>query len=284
MNRVLIVDDDPAIVAGLTSYFELEDFETAGAFDCETAEELLQSEHFPIVLADLRLQTEEDGLRLIEAVRQLSPRSRIATLTAYADAATERKVLELGSSMVLRKPIEADELVAIVREMLDDIRHVEAELAAHGIDDVTTVYETASRVLHAIALRRYNIGRDDAEELVQQAWLLYLERKQMIREPRAWLAATVVNLCRRSIQSVCRDRARIAPHVAESALPADDARLVVHQALAKLDDRSRRLCELIGLEGWSYDEVSSELGIPLGSVGPLFIRAKAKLRGAIAAN
>lgn len=284
MNRVLIVDDDPAIVAGLTSYFELENFETAGALDLSAAEELLQSEHFAIVLADLRLQTDSDGFRLIEAVRELSPRTRIATLTAYADAAMEKKVLELGSSMVLRKPMEAAQLVAIVREMLADIEHVEETLAAHGIDDVTTVYDTASRVLHAIALRRYHLCAEDAEELVQQAWVLYLERKQMIREPRAWLAATVVNLCRRTIQGFCRDRARAVPHLCDYTIPVDDARLVVQQALAKLDDRSRRLCELIGLEGWSYDEVSAELGIPVGSIGPLYIRAKAKLRGAILDN
>ena len=60
-----------------------------------------------------------------------------------------------------------------------------------------------------------------------------------------------------------------------------DARIIIDQALEKLDDRSRALCELIGLEQWSYDEVSAQLAIPAGSVGPLYMRAKTKLRAAL---
>ena len=53
---------------------------------------------------------------------------------------------------------------------------------------------------------------------------------------------------------------------------------MVRQALQRLDDKSRALCELIGLEQLSYAEASDRLGIHLGSVGPLYIRAKPKLR------
>jgi DNA-directed RNA polymerase specialized sigma24 family protein len=42
------------------------------------------------------------------------------------------------------------------------------------------------------------------------------------------------------------------------------------------------LCELIGLEQCSYEEVSAAAGLPLGSIGPLYIRAKNKLRAAVA--
>jgi len=41
------------------------------------------------------------------------------------------------------------------------------------------------------------------------------------------------------------------------------------------------LCTLIGLERYSYDEASAPLGIPVGSVGPLYIRAKSRLRQAL---
>ncbi|HYO79707.1 MAG TPA: sigma factor-like helix-turn-helix DNA-binding protein, partial [Thermoanaerobaculia bacterium] len=57
--------------------------------------------------------------------------------------------------------------------------------------------------------------------------------------------------------------------------------LTVHQALARLDDRSRTLCTMIGLEQRSYEEVSAATNVPLGSVGPLYLRAKARLRVAM---
>jgi DNA-directed RNA polymerase specialized sigma24 family protein len=67
----------------------------------------------------------------------------------------------------------------------------------------------------------------------------------------------------------------------EAIVPADDTILAMRQGLASIDARSRALCTMIGLEQHSYEEVSSTVGIPLGSVGPLYMRAKARLRQAL---
>jgi DNA-directed RNA polymerase specialized sigma24 family protein len=57
--------------------------------------------------------------------------------------------------------------------------------------------------------------------------------------------------------------------------------LSIQQALGRLDQRSRTLCMLIGLDGLSYTEVSAATGLAVGSIGPLYIRAKKKLREAL---
>ena len=61
---------------------------------------------------------------------------------------------------------------------------------------------------------------------------------------------------------------------------SDDVETAVmaREALARVDARTRSLCELIAVEGLRYDEVSDALQIPLGSVGPLYMRAKKKMR------
>jgi DNA-directed RNA polymerase specialized sigma24 family protein len=51
-----------------------------------------------------------------------------------------------------------------------------------------------------------------------------------------------------------------------------------------VDERTRALCNLIAIEQRSYDEVSHTLNIPLGSVGPFYIRAKKKMRAVLSAN
>lgn len=279
--RVLVVDDDPCVVGGLLAYFELEDIDASAAYDRESAEAMIADEFFPVVLADLRLKSETDGLELLAAARRLSPRSRIATLTGYADAATEERLLALGASLVLRKPMPADEIVAVVRQLLAGVdRRLEPEATN---DEIDALYPAVTRVLHGIAQRRYGLSPEDAEEIVQQTWCLFLERRAGVRLARPWLAATAVNLCRQRIQSHCRARSRAAEMHEEPLLPWDDAPFIVREALGQLDPRSRMLCELIGLERLSYSEVSEQLGIPLGSVGPLYQRAKARLRDAVTA-
>lgn len=279
MPKVLIVDDDPSIVDGLQAFFEIEDIKTAGAADRDSAEALIASHYFPIVLADLRLRTEADGVLLLESIRRISPRSRVASLTGALDV-DEARLRELGASIVLRKPMAAEEIVAVVRELLAEIERAERELAPVSLDEL---YVAVSPVLHSIPMRRYGLSREDAEELVQETWCLFLEQRESVRSAKPWLAGTMVNLCRRSIQERYRDRDRSekAPAPRMSVDAESDARMILEQAFAKLDDRSRALCELIGIEQWSYEEVSAQLAIPAGSVGPLYMRAKTKLRAAL---
>jgi RNA polymerase sigma factor (sigma-70 family) len=278
--RVLVVDDEPAIVAGIQAILELHGIEAEGAWDCDSAEERITGEFFPVILADLRMRTDDCGMRLIDAARRLSPRSAVATMTAYANAATEARLLERGASFVLAKPFQEDVLIGAVREML---LAVEAAAAAHAADD-DALYNATIGTLHAISRGRFGFVREDAEDLVQEAWLLFLEKRRDVQTPKAWLSGTVANLCRQEIERRYRDRERSAemPEIAVSR--NEDDILSVRAALARIDERSRALCTMIGLEQRSYDEASADAGIPLGSVGPLYMRAKDKLRKAFVAQ
>ena len=274
--RVLIVDDEPHIVESLTMLLEHYQIAAEGVGDGAAAEERMAAEFFPVILADVRMRSEDDGLRLLDSVRRLSPRSRVASMTGYADASTETRLREAGAHVVLRKPFLGDELVAVLREML---------AAVESADETCTsdeeLYATTVGTLHAISRRRYGFDSGDAEDLVQETWLLYLQKRETIRTPRAWLTGAMANLCKQRIGHYHRERLRAAELTDAGTAPADDSVLSIHQALAQLDDRSRALCTMIGLEQRSYDEVSAALSIPLGSVGPLYIRAKNRLRQAI---
>lgn len=147
--------------------------------------------------------------------------------------------------------------------------------------ELDAIYSTSINRLQAISRGRYRFAPEDAEELVQDAWLLFLQKQQTIDTPSAWLSGTVANLCRQEIDRRTRDRARTEAMPERTAVPTNDATLAIRQALARLDPRSRQLCELIGLEQRPYDEVSTTTGLPLGSVGPLYLRAKKKLRKAL---
>lgn len=275
-RKVLVVDDEPAIVAGIQAVLELHDLEAEGAWDCERAEALLAGEFFPVILTDLRMRTDEDGLRIIDAVKRLSPRSVVATITGHADAATEARIRDAGAHMILRKPLDDEVLMAAVREMLAVVEAAEAE---HEGDDDALYAATANR-LRAIARGRYGFSLDEAEELLQETWVLFLTKRRSVREPKVWLTGTLANLCKQEIGRRVRAREIAGAMRERTFVPADDAILAVRQALAQLDDRSRALCTLIGLEQHSYEEVSAEAGIPLGSVGPLYMRAKTRLRRA----
>ena len=257
----------------------LHEIECETAWDCESAEQRIAGEFFPVILSDLRMRSDDDGFRILDAVQRLSPRSRVAAMTGFADDATVNRLRERGAMLVLRKPFLEEDLIAALQEMLQAVE----EAAPSQSEDDDALYVATIDSLRRIARGRFRFAEEDIEELVQETWVLFLEKRHSVRTPKAWLTGTIANLCRREIERRIADRARAAEMPEPSIVPSDDAVLAVHQALARVDDRSRTLCTLIGLEQKSYEEVSASERLPIGSVGPLYLRAKEKLRRVLAA-
>jgi RNA polymerase sigma factor (sigma-70 family) len=281
-ERVLVVDDEIAIVDGLIALLDFENIPSAGAGSRGDAEALLTDEFFPIVIADLCLHTREDGLQLIRHLRESSPRSRIIMLSAHVTPDVEEQLLEDGVSLVLMKPAPSETIIDAVQSLLAEL---EAEAAANDSLSLEELYLTARKRLISIPCRRFNLTAAQAEDILHDAWLLFLQKRGLIRSTGPWLAGTIVNLARQAVGR--RQRRRevdeddgVMHEIAAPAADVDDV-LAVRDALSRVDERTRTLCVLVGIEGLSYAEVSAATGLPLGSIGPLYIRAKKKLRSAL---
>ena len=284
-RRVLVVDDEEAIVSGLMCLLEDEAIKSAGAFDRVSAESLMESTFYAVVVADLRLHTVEEGLELLDGIRRISPRSRVVTLTGYSTPEMVSEVLRRGSTMVIQKPAAGEEILAAVADLLAE---VEKLADAQATLDLEQLHLGLRRLLHSIPRKRYGLSAEEAEEVVQQAWLLFLEKRDLIRLAKPWLVGTVANLCKRQIGLTVRRRETLDGDDTLASLPdtravSPDTAIALRQALSALDAQSRKLCILIAVEGLAYDEVSKRLGLPLGSIGPMYLRAKSKMRMQMAA-
>jgi RNA polymerase sigma factor (sigma-70 family) len=286
MSRlVLVVDDEEAIVSGLMCLLEDEAIKSTGAFDRISAEALMETTFYAVVVADLRLHTEAEGLELLDGIRRISPRSRVVTLTGYSTPEMVSEVLRRGSTMVIHKPAAGEEILAAVADLLAE---VEKLADAQATLDLEQLHLGLRRLLHSIPRKRYGLSTEEAEEVVQQAWLLFLEKRDLIRLAKPWLVGTVANLCKRQIGLTVRRRETFDGDDTLASLPdtravSPDTAIALRQALSALDDQSRKLCVLIAVEGLAYDEVSKRLGLPLGSIGPMYLRAKSKMRMQMAA-
>jgi RNA polymerase sigma factor (sigma-70 family) len=270
MNRVLLVDDDDMILAGLSALLELENIPATVAGDRESAEALMEEQFFPLVLADLRLRDGDDGLMLIEAIRRISPASKIAAMTGFATPELDARALSVGAEIVLHKPFFGEEFIEAVKALLASVPDPE---------DLESVYAATTPRLRAMVSRRFHLSPADCEDLIQQAWCVVLEKRAQVREIGPFLAGTVMNLARQTLSRQMRESDLEAVPEARSSFSSDPTpTLAVRGALTKLDARSRTLCELIAVEQLSYAEVGAQLSMPVGSIGPLYIRAKQRLK------
>jgi RNA polymerase sigma factor (sigma-70 family) len=269
-DTVLIIDDEELVALGLQSMLDIEDIDAVIALDAEAAENLIVEQFFPIILADLRLRSADDGLKLIEKIRRISPRSRVAAMTGYPSPDIARRAGEAGAEALLAKPFETDELLTIIRRLLEVISEPAAD---------ATVYTATAPRLRRLVSRRFGLSGEDCDDVLQESWCLLLEKRDDVREAAPWLAGTISNLARQTIYRRVRDRGGDMKPSPEWTCECDEALSIsVRNALGRLDERSRQLCELIAMEGLSYAEVGERLAMPVGSVGPLYMRAKERMR------
>ena len=138
----------------------------------------------------------------------------------------------------------------------------------------------------------FRLAEGDAADVVQNTWLRLLEHIHRIDYPErvgSWLAATARHECLRSLARHKRvvlgnDDAGLDDAVAhepelDARLLADERAQVVRDALSRLPRQWQRLLELLMADPpASYAEISDELGLPIGSIGPTRGRSLARLR------
>ena len=138
----------------------------------------------------------------------------------------------------------------------------------------------------------FKLVESDAADVAQTTWLRLLEHIDRIEHPDrvgSWLAATARNECLRCLAARKRvvpsqDDVELAGPVShgpeiDERLLADERARVVREAMSRLPWRWQRLLELLMADPpVSYADISDELGLPIGSIGPTRARSLARLR------
>jgi DNA-binding response OmpR family regulator len=167
MTRVLIVDDEPAIVRLVRDYLERAGFDVSTAANGEEALRLFTRERPDLVILDLTLPL-MDGLDVARAMRRAGD-VPIIMLTARTEEADRVAGLELGADDYVTKPFSAREIVARVRAVLR-----RAQTAAMR-DDIVRV--GGSIVLDVPRMAVQVDGRDAVLTATEFQLLLHMARQ-----------------------------------------------------------------------------------------------------------
>jgi RNA polymerase sigma factor (sigma-70 family) len=171
------------------------------------------------------------------------------------------------------------------------------------MDAWTKLVEEYSDMLWSIT-RRFRLSEAQGADAVQNTWLSLIEHLGEIRQPErlaGWLATTVRRACLASIGESKREHPSDATtgyleaaHAGVSGQEHDcpEGHLVqrehyalVHSVLAELPVHHRRLMDLLmRTPSPCYQEVSRQLGLPVGSIGPTRQRILARMRVRLAAQ
>jgi RNA polymerase sigma factor (sigma-70 family) len=177
--------------------------------------------------------------------------------------------------------------------MRDDPYVVALVIRASGSDQEAwnELVERYAPLVWAICAR-YELSRQDIEDVGQNVWLLLVEQLGKLREPAAlpgWLATTTNRECIRVV-TMARKSQRLgnrlddapqfaAGEVIDEEILTAERNAGLRAALAELPAHCQELLAMLFSDPpQSYSQVSTKLGLPGGSIGPQRARCLERLR------
>jgi CheY-like chemotaxis protein len=118
-RRILLVDDEEAILLAFRKILETPAVEVNTATSAEEARRLLNERPYRAVIADLRMSGAAimDGYVVVSEAKRRQPNAKIVVITAYGAAHIKQRVLDLGADMYLEKPVSPTEVKELLTSM-----------------------------------------------------------------------------------------------------------------------------------------------------------------------
>jgi DNA-binding response OmpR family regulator len=158
-KTILVIEDEPAMVLGLTDALSFEGYRTVAAGTGRQGVELAKAEKPDLVLLDLMLP-DTNGYEVCTQLRRLSRTVPIMILSARSQDADKIRGLDAGADDYVTKPFSVGELVARVRAVLRRVeRAVNSPASVRiGKADVNLAGHTATCDGHEEPLSSYEVS------------------------------------------------------------------------------------------------------------------------------
>jgi DNA-binding response OmpR family regulator len=118
-RRILLVDDEVAVLLTLKAILEINGYVVDTAASARDAKLKLKKNQYAMVITDMRMENDAAGAEVIQAARNAEYHPALALLTAFPLAEEDWHEMETDKVEVLMKPMQTRELL----EQIDSLLH-----------------------------------------------------------------------------------------------------------------------------------------------------------------
>ena len=115
-RRILLVDDELAILLTLKAVLELHGFDVDTAASAREAKSKIRAHSYHMVITDMRMENERSGMDVVETARAAEYDPAIAMLTAFPIPGEEWE--SAGADQMLVKPMNTNDLLGQIEALL----------------------------------------------------------------------------------------------------------------------------------------------------------------------
>lgn len=188
-ESILVVEDDPLMLAALEILLEDEGYSVTTASSGLQAIEFAKDKEFDLVISDVQM-AEMDGIETLSNLKQQQPGTRSIVITGYASPDVPIQAIKMGVDDYILKPFDDRQFVASVKRCLDSFRQQKMytqglqqqwrdfstiiKLLAEGVEERDEHFAGHSRRVAELSVklgRKQGLSRNRCEALELSAFL-----------------------------------------------------------------------------------------------------------------
>jgi CheY-like chemotaxis protein len=158
VTSVLVVDDDLELSESLARDLRAQGFEVHTANSVVGAVTILKKRNIDVLLTDLRINSERDGIELLKQASQVSSQTRAVMMSAFATAQDYQAATQQGVVKVLWKPFSNEDLLVAIQEAVESKTGFRGNIHGLSLIDLLQMMHFARRSV-AIAVRGPTSGQ-----------------------------------------------------------------------------------------------------------------------------
>ncbi|MDF2835483.1 MAG: hypothetical protein K0Q63_1123 [Paenibacillus sp.] len=138
--KILVVDDEPNVSIGIRDFLLASDLRITSvetALNGFEAVDYLRMDQFDLVLTDIQM-SRMSGIELMETIYMEQPHLPVIVISAHEEFDFAKKSLRLGARDYLVKPVEEEELLRVVNNVLGEKEEIGKRSLEHSIGEQGT--------------------------------------------------------------------------------------------------------------------------------------------------
>jgi DNA-binding response OmpR family regulator len=182
-KKILLIEDEPHIVLGLTDALEFEGFSVVSAGKGKDGVAMARQERPDAILLDLMLP-DTNGFKVCEELRRVDPFVPIIMLTARSQEVDKIRGLDSGADDYVTKPFSVAELIARIRAMFRrasrpaeaqtevvSVGQAKVNMTAHTVERGSDTEQLSFYEVELLRLLHEKTGQPvSREEILQKVW------------------------------------------------------------------------------------------------------------------
>jgi two-component system, NtrC family, response regulator PilR len=117
--RILIVDDEQAILVSLKMYLESTEMRVDTAETLLIAKKFVEENRYDYIISDIRLNgvLGEEGLDILQLVKQKKQGTKVIIITGYSNQELMQRAYRYGADLYFEKPVSANDLLDAMKKI-----------------------------------------------------------------------------------------------------------------------------------------------------------------------